>query len=159
MSPRVSILLIATVGFLLLMTPRALKDWKTDHNASRYLPLLNEAEERYGIPADLLARVAYQESHWRSDIVNGSTKSSAGAVGLMQLVPKWHPEVNPLDVPAAIDYAARYLKTLHTQFKSWRLALAAYNAGPGNVQKYNGIPPFPETQKYVAQITADVPVA
>lgn len=152
------LLLLIIIGVIAVGSGTALLvgEWKQKKNASKYLPLLNAAERKYGIPTDLLARMAYQESHWRDDIVNGTTTSTAGALGLMQLVPKWHPTVNPLDVPAAIDYAARYVASLHTQFGSWPLAVAAYNAGPGNVQKYAGVPPFPETQSYVADIFADV---
>ncbi|MGH3574705.1 MAG: lytic transglycosylase domain-containing protein, partial [Pseudonocardiaceae bacterium] len=60
-------------------------------------------------------------------------------------------------VAAQIEEAGNYLSTLYHQFGDWSLAVAAYNAGPGNVQKYGGIPPFTETQNYVAQIIADVP--
>lgn len=131
------------------------RNWKTVTNAAKYLPRLNAAETKYGIPRDLLARQAYQESRFRDDIVSGKTVSSAGAQGIMQIVPKWHPGVNPLDVSAAIEYAAKYLASLKKQFGSWALALAAYNAGPGNVTKYGGIPPFTETKNYVNQILAD----
>lgn len=130
--------------------------WKSAKNADKYLPALNAAEIRHGIPTDLLARMAYQESRFRDDIVSGALKSGAGALGLMQIVPRWHPTVDPLNVLAAIDYAARYLKKLHGQFGSWTLAVAAYNAGPGNVTKYGGVPPFAETKNYVSQIFADV---
>jgi soluble lytic murein transglycosylase-like protein len=128
--------------------------WK--ERGAKYLPLLNAAEAKYGIPRDLLARQAYQESHFREDIITGATKSSAGALGIMQIVPKFHPTAQPLNVAASIDYAANFLANLHRQFGSWGLALAAYNAGPGNVSKYNGVPPFPETQAYVSQILSDV---
>lgn len=134
----------------------ALMSWKRSKNAQKYLPLLNAAELRYGLPADLLARMAYQESRFRDDIVNGTTSSIAGARGIMQLVPKYHPNINPLNVPAAIDYAARFVRDLHQRFHSWPLAVAAYNAGPGNVSKYKGIPPFAETQNYVSQIFKDL---
>jgi soluble lytic murein transglycosylase-like protein len=151
------LLLIGFATFL-FMIPRATQSgWKTAKNAEKYLPALRAAELKYGLPEDLLARMAYQESRFRDDIVSGTTSSAAGAKGLMQIVPKYHPGVDPLNVAAAIDYAARYLKQLHTQLGSWTLAIAAYNAGPGNVRKYGGIPPFPETQQYVAQISADVP--
>lgn len=130
-------------------------DWKSKGN--KYLPILWAAEDKYGIPRDLLARQAYQESHFRDDIISGATVSSAGALGIMQIVPRFHPTADPLNVPAAIDYAARFLSQLHRQFGSWKLALAAYNAGPGNVTKYgNTVPPFAETQNYVTQILADV---
>lgn len=119
---------------------------------------LHAAEAKYGIPTDLLARQAYQESRFRPDIISGLNASPAGALGLMQIVPKYHPTAEPLNTPAAIDYAARFMAQLRAQFGSWPLALAAYNAGPGNVSKYgNQVPPFNETQNYVAQISADVP--
>jgi len=133
--------------------------WKTSSNALKYGPLLNATEDKYGIPRDLLFRLAYQESHFRSDIIDGSTASPAGAQGIMQIVPAYHPGVNPLDPAAAIDYAGNFLVSLYHQFGSWALALAAYNAGPGNVRKYNGIPPFAETQAYVSNILSDVNAA
>ncbi len=129
-------------------------NWKA--GGSAYLPRLHAAETKYGLPPNLLARVAYQESRWRDDIVTGKLKSSVGATGLMQIVPAMHPGVDPLDVSAAIDYAAHYLLQLFGQFKSWRLAVAAYNAGPGNVRKYGGIPPFDETKRYVRDVFADI---
>lgn len=135
----------------------AQRTWKSVANADKYLPTLAAAERKYGIPTDLLARMAYQESHWRDDIVSGSVRSAAGAVGLMQIVPAYHPSVNPLNIVQAVDYAGSYLKNLYRQFGSWKLAVAAYNAGPGNVAKYQGIPPFAETQNYVAQVFRDIP--
>lgn len=115
------------------------------------------ARARYSLPGNLLERVAYQESRFREDIITGQTVSSAGALGLMQIVPKWHPDVNPRDPIASIDYAGKYLRQLFTQFGSWRLALAAYNWGPGNVSKYRDPASWPrETRDYVSQISADV---
>ncbi len=131
-------------------------DWLKNRNTPKYLPLLNAAEDKYGIPRNLLARQAYQESHFRDDIVDGMTASPAGALGIMQIVPKYHPNAKPLDVPSAIDYAANFMASLHNEFGSWALALAAYNAGAGNVQKYGGIPPFAETQKYVNDNIGDL---
>lgn len=128
-------------------------------NEEKYRAAIKVAEERHGLPAHLLHRLIYQESRFRSDIIDGRVVSSAGAVGIAQIVPKWHPGVNPLDPFASIEYAADYLRRLRSQFGSWTLALAAYNAGPGNVERYGGIPPFSETQRYVAEITRDVGVA
>lgn len=137
-------------------TGLAMLKWKKTPNAEKYLPALRAAELKYGLPPDLLARMAYQESRFRDDIVSGATRSSAGALGLMQIVPRWHPNVDPLNTAAAIDYAAKFVRDLHRQFGSWKLAVAAYNAGPGNVVKYGGIPPYLETRNYVNQIFDDL---
>jgi len=124
--------------------------------AGAWLPTLRAAEDANGIPRDLLTRLAYQESHFRPDIISGETVSGEGAVGIMQIVPRFHPGVDPRDPVASIKYAAKILRGWRNQFGSWSLALAAYNAGPGNVAKYKGIPPFKETRTYVADIIGDV---
>lgn len=124
--------------------------------AAPYLDTIKAAEAQQGLPAGLLARVLYQESRFRPDVIHGGP-NSAGAVGIAQIVPKWHPGVDATDPYASIQYAAGYLKDLYNQFGSWTLALAAYNWGPGNVSKY-GLSKAPtETRNYVAQISADVP--
>jgi len=128
-------------------------------NEERFAPAIQSAEIRNSIPAGLLHRQLFEESRFRSDVISGEVVSAAGAVGIAQIIPRFHPGVDPLDAFQSIDYAARYLRENFERFGSWILALAAYNAGPGNVVKYNGIPPFPETQKYVAAITRDVEVA
>ena len=103
-------------------------------------------------------RLAYQESRFRPDIISGQTVSSAGAVGIMQIVPRWHPEVNALDPAAAIAYAGKFLASLYRQFGTWELALQAYNWGPGNLKKYlaqGGTLPV-ETANYSGQILTDI---
>ena len=99
--------------------------------------------------ASLLAAVAQQESNF-----NASAVSPAGAQGLMQFMPATAKGlgVNPLDPASAIDGAAKYLSSLTKQFGSTDLALAAYNAGPGTVSRYGGVPPYPETQNYVRSV-------
>lgn len=139
----------------------AVKKFQYD-KGEKYRPLFDAAERQYGIPSGLLFRQAYQESRFRDDIIRGATRSPAGAVGIMQIIPKWHPEIGEqgaLDPAIAIPYAAKILSQWHRQFGSWSLALAAYNAGPGNVSKHAGIPPFPETQRYVNDILRDVGLA
>ena len=126
-------------------------------NEARYRPAIRDAELKQGLPAGLLARVVYQESRYRTDIITGEVVSSAGAVGIAQIVPRWHPTVNPLDPVASIYYAASYLRTLYGQFGTWRLALAAYNFGPGNVS--SGKPWPDETLAYVSDIAGDVGLA
>lgn len=131
-------------------------NWTPPQSAEPYIYLLNRAEQKYGIPNNLLTRVAYQESRFRDDIINGQTKSAAGAVGIMQIVPRWHPGVDPLDVPAAIDYAGQYLAQLKGIAGSWEMALAAYNWGIGNLRR-EGFENAPtETRNYVKQIAGDV---
>jgi len=142
-----------------------LSDWKKRAELTAGDPLygdlmsmLSAAEIQYGIPTDLLARQAYEESRFRPDIIDGSTPSSAGALGLMQFMPATAAQlgINPLDPQQAVNGAAQYLVSLYHMFGTWTLALAAYNAGEGNVKKYGGIPPFPQTQGYVADILGDV---
>jgi peptidoglycan DL-endopeptidase CwlO len=114
-----------------------------------YSDLFTRAAGRHGVDASLLAAVASQESGFDSQAV-----SPAGAQGLMQFMPATAAGlgVNPLDPSSAIDGAARYLSSLTRQFGSTELALAAYNAGPGSVSRYGGIPLFAETQNYVRAV-------
>jgi cell wall-associated NlpC family hydrolase len=114
-----------------------------------YADLFSRAASRYGVDASLLAAMANQESGFDSQAV-----SPAGAQGLMQFMPSTAAGlgVNPLDPNSAIDGAARYLSSLKKQFGSTDLALAAYNAGPGTVSRYGGIPPYSETQNYVRSV-------
>ncbi|HEX5129608.1 MAG TPA: lytic transglycosylase domain-containing protein, partial [Usitatibacter sp.] len=130
--------------------------WTPPDRAAPYLPAIAAAEAREGIPHNMLARLLYQESRYRDDIISGATASSAGALGIAQIVPRWHPGVDPLDPFASIDYAAKYLSSLYRQFGSWQLALAAYNWGPGNLSA-KGFDAAPsETRAYVAEITGDI---
>lgn len=139
--------------------------WKSVGDGPQWLPALNAAEQTFGIPQDLLARIAYQESHFRTDIITGAKASPAGALGLMQMMPAYFPTVRvprpftPDDTFNQINEAAQLLATNYTSTKSWPLAVAAYNAGLGAVHKAGGIPAFTETQNYVASIMADVPIA
>jgi peptidoglycan DL-endopeptidase CwlO len=114
-----------------------------------YSNLFTQASSRHGVDASLLAAMASQESGFDSQAV-----SPAGAQGLMQSMPATAAGlgVNPLDPSSAIDGAARYLSTLTRQFGSTQLALAAYNAGPATVSRYDGIPPYAETQNYVRAV-------
>jgi len=115
-----------------------------------YAGLFNAASRKYGVSARLLSAVAHQESNYSPTAVSG-----AGARGLMQLMPataKGLGVTNPLDPAQSIDGAARMLHGLISTFGRTDLALAAYNAGPGAVRKYNGIPPYRETQDYVRNV-------
>jgi peptidoglycan DL-endopeptidase CwlO len=116
-----------------------------------YAEMFTAAGRRYGVDPALLSAVAKAESAYQAHAV-----SSAGARGLMQLMPGTARslKVNP-DVPAqAVDGAARLLADhLRTFNGRVDLALAAYNAGPGAVRKYSGIPPYDETRTYVQRVT------
>jgi hypothetical protein len=114
-----------------------------------YADLFSRAASRYGVDPSVLAAMASQESGFNSQAV-----SPAGAQGLMQFMPATAQGlgVNALDPNSAIDGAARYLSSLTKQFGSTDLALAAYNAGPGTVSRYGGIPPYTETQNYVRSV-------
>ena len=116
-----------------------------------YANLFQQAGARYGIDPALLAAVASQESGFDAGAV-----SKAGALGLMQFMPSTAQGlgINPLDPSSAINGAAKYLSSLTGQFGSTSLALAAYNAGPGAVSRYGGIPPYAETQNYVRAVTS-----
>jgi len=117
-----------------------------------YADLFTAASAKYGVDAGLLAAVARQESGF-----NPKAVSPAGAQGLMQLMPataRGLGVANPFDPAQAVDGAARLLKAHLAEFGRVDLALAAYNAGPGAVHKYDGVPPYAETQNYVRSIMA-----
>ena len=116
-------------------------------------PTLTQATEHYargfGLDADLLVALVWTESRFCQTAV-----SPKGAIGLGQLMPPTAAElgVDPHDIHQNLWGAARYLRERYTEFNDWTLALAAYNAGPGAVAKYGGVPPFEETQAYVRRV-------
>lgn len=115
----------------------------------QYLAVAKAAARKHAIPEDLFLRLVQQESGW-----NPSAKSHAGATGLAQLMPGTAQKlgVDIHDPNQNLDGGARYLRMMYNKFGSWRLALAAYNAGPGAVEKHSGIPPYAETVNYVRVI-------
>lgn len=125
---------------------------------AKYADLIRQAEQRHGIPADMLARLLYQESRYREDIITGRVRSPVGAMGIAQFMPATAAEmrIDPLNPAQAIDAAGRYLRQLYTRFGNWSEALAAYNWGQGNVAR-KGLASAPlETRNYYTQILADV---
>lgn len=111
-----------------------------------YLDVARNAARKHGVPEDLFLRLVQQESGW-----NPTAQSPKGALGLAQLMPGTARSlrVDPLDPEQNLEGGARYLSQQFREFGNWRLALAAYNAGPGAVKKHGGIPPFRETIDYV----------
>lgn len=117
----------------------------------KYDSIISEMSEKYDVPFDLIKRVINTESNFNPTAVSGS-----GATGLMQLMPataKWLGVKNSYDPTQNIEGGVKYLSNLMKRFDGkLELVLAGYNAGPGNVDKYKGIPPFKETQNYVKKI-------
>ena len=112
---------------------------------------INRAARRYHLPQKLIASVIQAESNFQVDAV-----SPAGAQGLMQLMPATAKELgvdDPFDVRQNIDGGAAYLRQMLDRFGGdVKLALAAYNAGPGTVERYNGNVPYRETQNYIDRV-------
>ena len=121
----------------------------TGNYRGQYLQAAKDAARRNGVPEDLFLRLVQQESGW-----NPRALSRKGAVGLAQLMPGTarYLKVDPYNPLENLEGGARYLAEQYRAFGDWRLALAAYNAGPEAVQKYGGIPPYRETQGYVRAI-------
>ncbi|MCL4151092.1 UNVERIFIED_CONTAM: hypothetical protein GTU68_031876 [Idotea baltica] len=118
--------------------------------AKKYDSKIFELAVKHNVSASLVKAVIAKESCF-----NPKARSHVGAIGLMQLMPataKWLKVKQPQNPDQNLAAGVRYLAQLKKRFGSNELALAAYNAGPGNVDRYNGIPPFAETQNYVHDV-------
>jgi soluble lytic murein transglycosylase-like protein len=117
-----------------------------------YASLIRAAAEKHGIDENLIHRIILVESNF-----NPKAVSRKSALGLMQLLPQTAAQYsvrNVFDPAQNIDGGTRYMKDLLARYHGdLTLALAAYNAGPEMVQRYGGVPPFPETQNYVRRVT------
>ena len=137
---------------------RATKPLIRSSKSALYDASINEHSRRMGVSADLVRAVIQVESAF-----NPSALSNKGAMGLMQLMPATAQElgvVNPFEPDQNIRGGVAYLKRLLERYDNKvELALAAYNAGMGNVEKYGDVPPFKETRAYVKKITGAAPAA
>lgn len=121
-----------------------------NRRADRYRKRVEKLASRYAVDPNLILAVAAQESCFARKAI-----SPVGAQGLMQLMPATASMLGVRDAYNADDNlkgGVRYLSMLQKQFDSQELVLAAYNAGPGSVRRFNGIPPYSETQRYVVKV-------
>jgi soluble lytic murein transglycosylase-like protein len=135
--------------FVLKRSGRGAGTWRPRHHAS-YDPVIRDASVDYGVPAALVKAVIAAESSFDAAAV-----SPKGAMGLMQLMPgtakhlgvddAFHHEEN-------VQGGTRYLRELYDRYGDWLRTLAAYNAGPEAVDRYDGVPPYDETREYVKRV-------
>ncbi len=130
----------------------SMKDFRALPPQEAYDDLIDEAARTYQLDANLIRAVMRAESAFNPMVV-----SPAGAQGLMQIMPALAEELgvtDPFDPRQNVMAGARYLRQLLDEHKgNLKLTLASYNAGPGNVARYKGVPPFKETRNYVKKIT------
>ena len=129
----------------------AKKQRSYNNSPARYSRIISRNAKKYNIDASIIEAVITTESNWQPSAV-----SVKGAIGLMQLMPSTSRDMrvkDPYDPEDNIEGGTKYLRLLLDRFNgNLKLALAAYNAGPGRVTKYGGIPPIRETRKYVKQV-------
>ncbi|MCK2001505.1 lytic transglycosylase domain-containing protein [[Brevibacterium] frigoritolerans] len=124
---------------------------QSSETATNYDHIISQAASLYNLPEKLIKSVIKQESNF-----NPEATSYAGATGLMQLMPATAKSLgvdDATDPEQNIMAGSKYLSQMMARYDGdIQVALAAYNAGPGNVDKYNGIPPFKETQNYIQKV-------
>jgi len=138
-----------------MVTPelaRAMESGRLQPPTKEWKRIIRKAANTYGLPEELITSVIRTESAFQAHAL-----SPKGAQGAMQIMPQTQEElglVDPFDPEANVMAGCAYLKRQLDRFGSLELALAAYNAGPTNVIKYQGIPPFEETRDYIKRVTS-----
>jgi len=144
------IILAAAVGIALFTLPTR-QTWATPKNGLAFETYFKSAEKQYSLPAGLLSRMAYQESRYNPNAI-----STRGAIGIMQIIPRWHPGVNVANPVDSIFYAGALMRKYYNEFKTWPAAIAAYNWGETNVRN-KGIEQAPEsTKRYIRDVLGDI---
>lgn len=138
--------LLVAVCFALIAPNMAFASQSPQENAKK---LIVKTAQKLGVDPHVALSIAKIESNF-----NTSAKSPRGAIGLYQLTPSTAKKlgVNPYIVSENIEGGLKYYQMLYKKYGSMELALAAYNAGPGNVAKYNGVPPFSATKCFIRNV-------
>jgi len=145
-------------GILFMLIPKRTA-YKIPRKAYPYIAMFRSAERQYSLPFNLLVRMAQQESYF-----NVSATGASGEQGIMQIYPRWHPDLkNPYEPSQAIPYAAKYLKQMYNRFGRWDYAIMGYNMGPNALARWvsqgankSKLPKI--TAKYIADVSKDVNV-
>ena len=142
----VNTLLVASLMIILAISNTAIAAQSPQENTKR---LIITTAQKLGVDPYVALSIAKIESNFNTGI-----KSSRGAIGLYQLTPSTAKKlgVNPYVPRENIEGGLKYYQMLYNKYGSMDLALAAYNAGPGNVAKYNGVPPFTATKSFIQNI-------
>lgn len=131
-------------------------DFTPDEASEPFLGTVNAAEERYGLPKNMLANLIQTESGFNPNALGPETKYGK-AKGITQIIPQFHPDVDPYDPESSIDYAAQKIGEYYEEFGDWDSAIASWNAGPTNMRKHGlkkiqKMKEFKETQNYLKKI-------
>ncbi len=132
------------------------REFKKPNNAKTIEEKVVYYAKKYNLPVKVFRELVKAESNF-----NPRAVSKKGAMGLCQLMPETAKRLgvkDPFNVDENLNAGAKLLKELYRKYRSWKLALAAYNAGEEAVEKYGGIPPYRETRNYVRKILGDAPL-
>jgi soluble lytic murein transglycosylase-like protein len=117
-----ALLIALATGTLLFMIPR--KSWATPPYGMQFESVFNRVDKENNLPPGMLSRMAYQESRYNPD-----AKGANGEIGIMQINPRLHPDVDPTNPVASIEYVGRLMRQYHERLGNWQDAIVAYNWG------------------------------